>query len=204
MRLLLAGLAALAACGGAPEPQPFRGPAPTSIAVLPVRGADLPLALLQALDASAHQALAERGYAVVAAALVGPTLDPGVPLEVEVLRGIRRDFGADAVLERTGRLLPGRVAGDGEPFAVRWTLLSTDDGSVLWTREEQGGPGRVVSRHVVGPQGRYEPDPFFTDEPIVGRGNQDWVTEERAKDVVDQAWLVQRALAARLPAARPE
>jgi hypothetical protein len=189
------------ACAGEPEPQPFRGPAPLSIAVLPLRGADLPPALREALDAGAHLALAERGYVAVPAEVVGPTVDVTQPLDRAAFDALRRAFTVDAVLERAGRPLPGVVAGRGTAYAVRWTMLSTGDGRVLWTREETIAPGQVTSRHLVGPQERYEPDPFFSDEPLAGRGGTDWVAEVEAREPSELAAAVQQALALRLPRA---
>src|SRR5690606_30683154 len=136
--------------------------------------------------------------------VVGNVMPSETAAALEFMVALRRDFGADAVLERFGSLNPGMTSRGGRRFSVQWTLRSTDDGSVLWSRREQGIPGAVVSRHLTGPSGRYEPDPFFSDEPLVGRGEQNWSTEVRARDPVQQADAVQRALASRLPRARDE
>jgi len=201
----LAALAVLlAACASGPEVQPFRGPPPRTIAILPLTGAELSEPLRRALDESVRLHVAERGYAVIGPDVVGGTLPAEVEPGPELWVALRRDFGADAVLERSGRVEPGRSDRGGRPFSVQWTLWSTDDGSVLWSRREQGVPGAVLSRHLTGPAGRYEPDPFFSDEPIAGRGEQRWTRDVLAREPAQQAEAIQRALAARLPRARRE
>lgn len=193
--------AATAACAGAPDPQPFRGPTPTSIAVLPIRAVEFPVELRELLDEGAGRLLADLGFEVVPPAVVGAAMPGGAAPGPQLLRGVQSRFGVEAVLERVARVLPGGVAGGGRAFAIRWTIVAPGSGEVLWTREEIGGPGVVVSRHMTGPLSRYESDPFFSDEPIIGRETGDWITEVRARDVVEQAAVVQRTLAARLPRA---
>ena len=191
-------LVSIAACSSSPAPQPFNGPAPRTIAILPIEAPELAPGLAAILDDGVSSAVRARGYSVVAPLVMATAVPRGTELDLPKLRELRRDFGAEAVLLRTA--IAATHGGAEGAFTVQWTILSTFDGKTLWSRRETVSPRTMTSRHInVGVQGDPGSDPYLSDEPVVGRGSPKWVTEEFAQTPGQQAELVQAALAARLP-----
>lgn len=196
--LLLGGVVSAAACSSGPTPQPFAGPAPRTIAILPIEAPDLAPGLAAMLDDGVAGAVRNRGYSVVAPLVMANAVPRGRELDRALLRELRRDFGVEAVMVRTASA--AAHGGADQAFTVQWIIVATFDGKTLWSRRETVSPRTMASRHInVGVPGEPGSDPYLSDEPVVGRGSPKWVTEDFAQTPDEQAAIVQEALAARLP-----
>ncbi len=190
----------LLGCAAAPDSLPFRGTQPTHIAVLPLRAAgDLAIPLARQIEFGTHGLLRDRGYRAVPADVVARVEGANADPTRELLDELVRVFSVDAVLIPELRALPGATVGGPAGQELRWTFLRAADGAVCWQATEIVRPGQVTARHLGSPGSRFEADPFFQDEPQVGRGGQTWVTEVRARTPGEQAEFLLRGLAARLP-----
>lgn len=150
--LALLSLCVVGCTVGRVQQTPFRGPAPSAVLVLP------PVAMregvtaldLQGFAAGSERALAGRGYRCMPlgagydlARRCG-VLDAEQP-EPDALRRLREQVGVDAAL----RIEVGdwRVVADPRLSAaswdVTWRLVSTENGSELWSHRLQGNWSRA-------------------------------------------------------------
>jgi hypothetical protein len=187
-------------CASAPEPVPFRGAAPARIAILPLRSSGgVPISLADGVESGAHIVLRDHGYEAIPADVVGRVEGASGEADRALLVELVRVFAVDAVLIPELRALDGATVSGESDIALRWTFVDVADGAVQWTREEVATPGQVTARHLGSPGSRFEADPFFQDEPQVGRGGQTWVTEVRARTPEQLAEVLVGSLVARLP-----
>jgi hypothetical protein len=200
---------AVVACASGPEPIPFRGVAPRTVLVAPVRGEDIFVPLAQSLDETGHIELRNRGYEVIPVSVglnmlrSAGLLDGDSNLDHGVLKTLRIEFQVDAVLVRTVRYI-GDTPRDASqiglrPFVLSWQLVDTVSGSTIWSGEQAGGGDEAASRLLTGPRSPYNWDNYLTDEPEVGRGFETYTTDVEPRTTREQAVDVQRRLAARFP-----
>lgn len=190
----------LAGCASAPDVVPFRGAAPSRLAVLPVASSSESLGpMAGVVESSLHAVLRDHGYGAVPAEVVARVDGAGGAPTPDLLTELVRVFQVDSVLITELRAVTGAAVAGPQEIALRWTFLDPADGRVLWTEQEVAVPGQVIARHLGSPGSRFEADPFFQDEPQVGRGGQTWVTEVRARSPEELGELLLRGLLARLP-----
>jgi hypothetical protein len=189
-----------AGCVAGPDTVPFRGAQPSQIAVLPVRDApDTAASVVDQIESGTHGMLRDRGYRAVPADVVARVEGARDEPTRELCDELVRVFSVDAVLIPELRALPGATAAGDAGLELRWTLIRAADGAVCWSATESVKPGQVTARHLGSPGSRFEADPFFQDEPQVGRGGQTWVTEVRVRTPEEQAAFLLRGLSTRLP-----
>jgi len=190
-------------CASGPEEVPFRGDfQPETIAVLPIAAPDLPQTLRDALDRRAQDFVHGRGYDIVTIDVTVTMLNalgasPTGKLDSDVFRRLRSEFQIDTTLVRTGRA----IRGYGDPmtaFVVTWSLIDNASGATMWTAEQGGGTQRA-SRAAVKGESPYSDDPLMSDEPMVQRSTQTFVTEIEPMTVDQVADAVQGAIAGRIP-----
>lgn len=190
----------LSGCAAGPDVIPFRGSAPSRLAILPVTSSSESLGPMAAVvEASLHTTMRNRGYGAIPAEVVARVDGANAAPTPVLLTDLVRVFQVDCVLVSELRTVAGAAVAGPQEIALRWTFLDPADGKVLWTQEEVAVPGQIIARHLGSPGSRFEADPFFQDEPQVGRGGQTWVTEVRARSPEDLAELLLRGLVARLP-----
>lgn len=190
----------LLGCASAPEPVPFRGAMPTRIAILPLRASgDVSDAMRELIEGAAPTVLRDHGYRAIPADVVGRVEGASGEASRELLAELVRVFAVDAALIPEIRALDGATISGESDLALRWTFVDVASGAVLWTQEEAAKPGQITARHLGSPGSRFEADPFFQDEPQVGRGGQTWVTEVRARSPEELAEVLLGGLVARLP-----
>ncbi len=200
MRVLLGMLScALAACAGAPEVKPLRGPTPGSVLVVPSiqrNSSDN----LSAFDLALGAQLTQRGYLTqVGMAAVGKLHRAGWDhkkprVETIPFGALLAEYGIDAVW--TTEVSDWRYEpGDGSPFvfSVRCSLIATRDKRVLWTDSVNGRQNAVNRRARVDPFA--DRDPFESADPIP------WRVENEVIEPREMAELLARRLTERLPGA---
>lgn len=190
----------LAACAGAPAPIAFTGPSPERIAVLPLVAEAIEPDARRALDVVANERIEALGHRVVPAAVVANALASLPASRESAYPALGRTFAADAVLERSAGVVASFDPGAQMTLDVRWRILRADSLAPLWDQSITVRAGEIVAERLTGPDPRAGREPYFTDEPIHGRGLGEHRTAERANTPLELIDLAERRIAARLPA----
>ena len=185
------------ACGTAPEPVPFRGPRPESVLVVPARPL-LDLTEPARLDRAFASMLRDRGFRVPPVDDANRLLEAldwkagRASIDEVPVDELRSERGLEAVwVTEVEQWEFERAPGYPIVFAVRCSILSTEDRSLLWTCYLQGEQRTARSQTVINPLA--DPEPFESDHPFF---------YERVHEVLgdeDLFELVARAFGLRLP-----
>ncbi len=199
--VILAGLLSLVACSStppAPEVLPLEGPAPGLVLCAPAVDHMRAPGVAVTLDALLFPLVSSRGYSSVPVELsqrlletVGWTFqDPA--LGVPRLSRLRETYGIDAVLLTD---LVRWIHAGGKPdryeFELRWSLVDTADGAVIWSFTERGVTGFQTELRIRGP--------VASDEPGVGAQGEQFVYDVGRGEAEDVVARLQRGAILRLP-----
>lgn len=168
---------------GVPEVVPLTGSAPDGVMLAPAVGDGIDIETLARFDVAVREAIERRGYATIPVEVARRMLeDVGWSasrdgFDALPIARLGEQFGVDAVLTTAVAGLQSLGYAEGT-LRVEWTLRSRD-GAVLWSGRRVGSPQRAERRSLTGPIGA--DDPFFSDEPILGREPERWTTATPAQ-----------------------